>query len=203
MNHGDWTKDRVELLKKLWGEGLSCSAIANRMGGITRNAVIGKVSRLGLSGRYTKIRQSEGGKKGAKTRRKLQKMVDLNRPKPTMQMSAVKRIFAAEPFKPRPVLEVPVHERKVLDQLTERDCRFPYGDGPFTFCARPKVAGLSYCSDHAKVCYRPPAPARRPSGTPARSIPVVADNDDRPRGDTGSQEHESAFSGLRKAKETV
>ena len=44
-----WTDDRVELLKKLWAEGLSASQIANRLGGVTRNAVIGKVHRLGLS----------------------------------------------------------------------------------------------------------------------------------------------------------
>ena len=46
-----WTDERVELLKKLWTDGLSASQIASRMGGLTRNAVIGKVHRLGLSGR--------------------------------------------------------------------------------------------------------------------------------------------------------
>src|SRR5882724_10830008 len=46
-----WTDDRVELLKRLWSEGLSASQIAGELGGITRNAVIGKVHRLGLSGR--------------------------------------------------------------------------------------------------------------------------------------------------------
>ena len=46
-----WTDERVELLKKLWSDGLSASQIAGELGGITRNAVIGKVHRLGLSGR--------------------------------------------------------------------------------------------------------------------------------------------------------
>ena len=46
-----WTDERVELLKKLWADGLSASQIAGELGGITRNAVIGKVHRLGLSGR--------------------------------------------------------------------------------------------------------------------------------------------------------
>ena len=46
-----WTEERVELLKKLWADGLSASQIAAELGGITRNAVIGKVHRLGLSGR--------------------------------------------------------------------------------------------------------------------------------------------------------
>src|SRR5580704_12581112 len=48
-----WTEERVELLKKLWLEGLSASQIAKQLGGVTRNAVIGKVHRLGLSGRAT------------------------------------------------------------------------------------------------------------------------------------------------------
>src|SRR3954469_7244100 len=48
-----WTDERVELLKKLWQDGLSASQIAKQLGGVTRNAVIGKVHRLGLSGRAT------------------------------------------------------------------------------------------------------------------------------------------------------
>src|SRR4029077_11918772 len=51
-----WPDERVELLKKLWGEGLSASQIAGRLGSVTRNAVIGKVHRLGLSGRATTSR---------------------------------------------------------------------------------------------------------------------------------------------------
>jgi GcrA cell cycle regulator len=47
----NWTDERVELLKKLWAEGLSASQIANQLGGVSRNAVIGKVHRLKLSGR--------------------------------------------------------------------------------------------------------------------------------------------------------
>ena len=46
-----WTNERVELLKKMWGEGQSASQIAKELGGVTRNAVIGKVHRLGLSNR--------------------------------------------------------------------------------------------------------------------------------------------------------
>ncbi|MEO1707438.1 MAG: GcrA family cell cycle regulator, partial [Pseudomonadota bacterium] len=55
-----WTDERVELLKKYWAEGLSASQIANKMGGVTRNAVIGKVHRLGLSGRATPAKPSRG-----------------------------------------------------------------------------------------------------------------------------------------------
>ncbi len=56
-----WTDDRVEILKKMWGEGQSASQIAKELGGVTRNAVIGKVHRLGLSNR-----NGGGGSKAAK-----------------------------------------------------------------------------------------------------------------------------------------
>ena len=51
-----WTDERVEQLKQLWAEGLSASQIARQLGGVTRNAVIGKVHRLGLAGRATPAR---------------------------------------------------------------------------------------------------------------------------------------------------
>ena len=58
-----WTDDRVEILKKLWGEGQSASQIAKELGGVTRNAVIGKVHRLGLSNRATSSSSSKSDKK--------------------------------------------------------------------------------------------------------------------------------------------
>ncbi|KIC35467.1 GcrA family cell cycle regulator [Leisingera sp. ANG-M7] len=59
-----WTDERVELLKKMWGEGQSASQIAKELGGVTRNAVIGKVHRLGLSNR------NSGGSKAAEPKEK-------------------------------------------------------------------------------------------------------------------------------------
>ena len=60
-----WTDERVELLKKLWADGLSASQIAAELGGITRNAVIGKVHRLGLSGRAKSPSSSAPAAQGA------------------------------------------------------------------------------------------------------------------------------------------
>ena len=67
-----WNEERVELLRKLWSEGLSASQIAGRLGSVTRNAVIGKVHRLGLSGRATTSRM--------KTHRPRQRMANAKRP---------------------------------------------------------------------------------------------------------------------------
>lgn len=198
-----WTDERKEILKKLWAEGLSASMIASRLGGVTRNSVISKVHRLGLSGRTTtkRLAQSRGGKMGAK-RVRAQQRAAAAAAKP---QSALQRAFAAgpEPFEPRPALEVPMSQRKVLDDLNPGDCRFPYGDGPFTFCVRPKVDGLSYCADHAQICFQPPAISRRPSASPARSLRIVAGTDVDGGGHQGSQQDEIPASGAQKAKEAV
>jgi len=61
--HMAWTDDRVEILKKMWGEGKSASQIAKELGGVTRNAVIGKVHRLGLSNRATTTKPKHKQKK--------------------------------------------------------------------------------------------------------------------------------------------
>lgn len=146
--------ERVETLKKLWAEGLSCSLIAARMGGITRNAVIGKVHRLGLGGRVTADRRAYAGSGKRRQRR----------PRPAKAVPqfqrygnpALRRLIAAEPHKPAPVVDVPEHERKALLELEHGECKWPYGDGPFTFCARHAVTGLPYCDAHARIAFAPP-----------------------------------------------
>ncbi|MDC3128511.1 GcrA cell cycle regulator, partial [Paracoccaceae bacterium] len=71
-----WTDERVEILKKLWGEGQSASQIAKELGGVTRNAVIGKVHRLGLSNRAT---SSSSSKSDSKTKASVKSISDTKR----------------------------------------------------------------------------------------------------------------------------
>ena len=61
MSVTGWTDERVEALRRLWGEGLSASQIAKQLGDVSRNAVIGKVHRLGLEGRVKGTEGAEGG----------------------------------------------------------------------------------------------------------------------------------------------
>lgn len=156
-----WTDERVETLKKLWADGLSASAIANRLGGVTRNSVISKVHRLGLSARVTtqRLAQSHGGKRAAKRVRARQKAAKAAQ-KP---QTALQAVFAAEPFVPAEDLVIPVAERKTLLDLEANDCRWPVGGDPrqgveYQFCARPKVRGLSYCETHTRRAFQPPKP---------------------------------------------
>jgi GcrA cell cycle regulator len=168
-----WTDERVELLRKLWGEGLSASRIASELGGVTRNAVIGKVHRLGLSGRVkTQPQQTQkAGKKpataatrpAAPTRQPTQPVsigatalkadvVPLARP----QAEAQPRVFSLS--------DAPLVERGSILQLTEQTCKWPIGDpgsDEFYFCCRRSETGIPYCGFHARMAYQPVNDRRR------------------------------------------
>jgi GcrA cell cycle regulator len=167
-----WTDERVELLKKLWGEGLSASQIAGRLGSVTRNAVIGKVHRLGLSGRATTSRM--------KSHRPRQRMASKRLAKTRfspMGNPAFRALYAeAEAYQP-PVEElvIPLNERRTIPTLTECDCRWPIGDpqmSDFHFCGKKKVPGLPYCEFHARRAFQPPQSRRREREVPDVSAPA-------------------------------
>lgn len=149
----NWTPERVDLLKNLWAEGLSTAQIANQLGGVTRNAVIGKIHRLGLSvARKKSARQKV---QRAETSRKSRKF---NHGPSTAQQKARARenyMNAAGPLDCDP----PPHERIGLMQLTERTCKWPIGDlkdDDFGFCGRTKPNdGYPYCDYHSRFAYQP------------------------------------------------
>ena len=103
-----WTDERVELLKKLWGEGQSASQIAKELGGVTRNAVIGKVHRLGLSNRASSSSKTETSQKVDKKPEKVapkksEAVTKEPEPKPVMQSPARRQIIpAGQPLPPQP-----------------------------------------------------------------------------------------------------
>lgn len=140
-----WTDERVEQLKALWNEGLSASQIARVLGGgVTRNAVIGKVHRLGLAGRAGPARAE----------------------RPRTQVARKSAVHVAVPA-PVVVEEDPVtledgNFATVLT-ITDRMCRWPIGDpseNEFHFCGRKPRFGSPYCEAHARKAYQP-QPQRR------------------------------------------
>jgi GcrA cell cycle regulator len=170
-----WSDDRVEMLKKLWTDGLSASRIANELGGVTRNAVIGKVHRLGLSGR---------AKAPAPAARPVAKKASNPAPQQRSNVQplrsgggSVNGALALRPEQaprpapapaPRPAVydlsEPPLIEKATVLQLNEQCCRWPVGDpqaGDFHFCARRKDLGTPYCAYHARLAYQPAADRRR------------------------------------------
>jgi GcrA cell cycle regulator len=161
-----WTDERVEILKRLWADGLSASQIAAEIGGITRNAVIGKVHRLGLSGRAKSPPPTQ------RTRRPRQPRVTTIRTRGNL---ALAQLFEAEPD---PVVDtsehdkiIPIGQRCSVLELNENTCRWPIGDpqsfSNFYFCGGPPIAGHPYCGYHSRVAYQPPPPRR--DRRPARS----------------------------------
>lgn len=160
-----WNDERVDLLKKLWSEGLSASQIAGRIGGVTRNAVIGKVHRLGLSGRAPTSRSTV-----ARPRTRITTARRVAKPRLAQQQlgnPALHKLYQldAEPYVSTfEEIDIPLAERKSLQDLTEACCRWPIGDpqmAEFHFCNKNKVVGLPYCEFHARRAFQPPQPRRR------------------------------------------
>lgn len=137
-----WNDERVEALKKLWADGLSASQIAGRLGGVTRNAVIGKVHRLGLAGRATTSRmKSHRPRVRSQAARRLMKA----RPQVAAGNQAFRNLYLgdSEPYvPPAEEIVIPMHERKYIQTLTETCCRWPIGDPQqpdFHFCGKSKI----------------------------------------------------------------
>lgn len=154
-----WTDERVEILKKLWIEGLSASQIAMELGDVTRNAVIGKVHRLGLSGR---------GKTSNPSSRTRQPRTPSNTSKPrqssggtvgnaALKMSPDAHVAPAPRVAQYEELVIPFGERANIMDLTEHTCRWPIGDPTskeFHFCGRKSDESTPYCSYHRNIAYQ-------------------------------------------------
>ena len=155
-----WTDERVELLKKLWTDGLSASQIAAELGGVTRNAVIGKVHRLGLSGRAKPVSTKPRTRKPRATLHR-KKSGGSSRP---MSVGATALQAGEEPdplTRAQPVaveeLVIPLHERADIMDLNDSVCRWPIGDpqqDDFHFCGRKAEVSGPYCEHHAKIAFQ-------------------------------------------------
>ena len=177
----NWTDERVELLRKLWGEGLSASQIAAQIGGVSRNAVIGKVHRLKLSGRG---KQTAAQPRVKKTVQATQATPRTASPSRTGSSGGSSRIsshthavgatalkadyesqaVAATVLEFSPALTPPVSKALKLVELSERTCKWPIGDPlavDFNFCGNDSGDAGPYCQFHAKMAYQPASDRRR------------------------------------------
>jgi GcrA cell cycle regulator len=142
MSDVTWSDDRVTTLSKLWLEGLSASQIAKRLGGITRNAVIGKVHRLGLSGRPAPATPAASPRTTILRARKAPPRAPSPRPPRPPRPAIV--VIAAPPEGPGLV-----HDMR---HLGAHAYKWPIGDpkdDSFSFCGRP--AEGRYCTAHERV----------------------------------------------------
>ncbi|HAH11585.1 MAG TPA: GcrA cell cycle regulator [Alphaproteobacteria bacterium] len=137
-----WTDERVEQLKQLWQDGLSASQIARQLGGVTRNAVIGKVHRLGLAGRATSARAERP-------------RVQMPRRTPVIRPALV---APALPVVERdPLMDEHGNHATVLT-ISDRMCKWPIGDPAttnFHFCGHKPKDGSPYCEAHCVKAFQP------------------------------------------------
>ncbi|MBB4567411.1 GcrA family cell cycle regulator [Rhizobium leucaenae] len=170
----NWTDERVEKLKKLWSEGLSASQIAAQLGGVSRNAVIGKVHRLSLPGR------AKAG--GAATAARAPKRNTSAPRAPNYASRVATRTVARQQgatmlkeeveidtvheieYRPAANVVVPISRRLGLTELTERTCKWPVGDplkDDFHFCGNDSPDSSPYCTYHQRLAYQPAHDRRR------------------------------------------
>ncbi len=164
-----WTDERVELLKKLWADGLSASQIAAKLGEVTRNAVIGKVHRLGLAGRATTsrirtIRPRSNIALFPARSSQLQYRTFGNAALKIAPQPQERKAAAIIPLRALPELEPAPEGVITLADLNESMCHWPIGDPmeeDFHFCGRRKSFGVPYCEHHSAIAYNPVSRRRR------------------------------------------
>ena len=170
-----WTDERIKQLRQLWSEGQSASKIAEQLGGVTRNAVIGKIHRLGLSNRSENsekkiITKKRGRPPKVKNTDNFQKQTDDSKNKKFSQINSdkfddlhVDGLGNDKNILPEATLasiaELEENAKKLnLMELTERTCKWPIGDPAtenFWFCGHPSEQGKPYCSTHVSIAFQP------------------------------------------------
>lgn len=162
-----WTDERVEMLRKLWMDGKSASQIASELAnGISRNAVIGKVHRLGLSGR-AKIANPAPPRPRPRPQGLRPNGMRANAASPNLR-GATALALDHQPLAyavaiPEDII-APVAENVTIMELREAMCRWPLGDPTtteFRFCGSRANPGCSYCCYHSRLAYQPPQDRRR------------------------------------------
>lgn len=173
-----WTDERIELLRKLWTDGLSASQIAGELGQVTRNAVIGKVHRLGLAGRAkvstssvarpvrkAPVHRVGGGGMGGN-------IGGSSVARPVMRGNTALKVMAMPQDEPYAMMQeldedvvIPMSQRVTIMELREGMCKWPMGDPSsteFRYCGSQANAGSGpYCAYHSRAAYQPPADRRR------------------------------------------
>lgn len=152
-----WTDERVELLKELWGKGLSASQIAVQLGGVSRNAVIGKAHRLGLESRPSPIRGSGTGSRPRRSRG-ARRTLEATTLRGTIAREELEEInkLPEPPASERVEAPRPPSSTRQTIASNGATCVWPIGDpgdNDFRFCEAPALEGRPYCGQHCAVAY--------------------------------------------------
>ena len=146
-----WNEEKVAKLKELWGKGSTASQIAEIIGGISRNAVIGKAHRLNLSSKI-KTRNSS-------STQNFQNNVEENNSKQGRgRKNKFQSLIIEKDFEPE--------NPKKLEELDESSCKWPIGhpeEQSFYFCGRSSLKDFSYCKLHLLYAYQPKGRREEPT----------------------------------------
>ncbi len=137
-----WTPEKVEKLKELWGKGNTASEIAQILGGVTRNAVIGKAHRLNLSGKIQTKKSSSVTNTNSDNENKISHK--------NYRRGKFKSLIIDKDFEPE--------NPKQLEELDENSCKWPIGhpnEDNFYFCGRTSLKDFSYCKLHLLYAFQP------------------------------------------------
>ena len=137
-----WTPEKVEKLKELWGKGSTANEIAQILGGVTRNAVIGKAHRLNLSGKIQTKKNSSLTANNNENDNKVSRK--------SLRRGKFKSLIIEKDFEPE--------NPKQLEELDENSCKWPIGhpdEKTFYFCGRSSLKDFSYCKLHLLYAYQP------------------------------------------------
>ena len=159
-----WTDEMVDQLREMWKQGLTTGEIGKRLG-VSKNSIVGKVHRLGLSGRPSPIKKKDDKEAPAEKKEATESTIKATKPK------AEKAPVAKAPKAEKKVEEQPEIEEKLeisapvashhngktsLTDLDNHTCRWPIGDPKdenFHFCGRKVRIGQTYCDEHANIAY--------------------------------------------------
>jgi GcrA cell cycle regulator len=164
-----WTDERVEMLKQLWLDGKSASQISSTLGnGVTRNAVIGKVHRLGLAGRPKTSTPSVAPARAPRLRaapHRISGSLSVARPRVVgnTALAAIHEFHLDLSEHINENVVVPMSVKVTIVDLKEAMCKWPLGDPTtpeFRYCGA-SANGAPYCSYHAKLAYQPTQERRR------------------------------------------
>lgn len=162
-----WTDEMIEELKKMWHEGLTTGEIGKRLN-VSKNSIVGKVHRLGLSGRPSPIKKKDEVQPAQPAEKKTA-APKAPKPEPKVKEPVVKTPVAKAAEAPAketaPIIPAPkakpeaphhAHHKLSLTELDNHTCRWPIGDPKdenFHFCGKKVHIGQTYCDEHSAIAY--------------------------------------------------